>query len=149
MIKLNDHYDGSPTGRLRLTIRRNSEIIEEMDEQNLIVDISKTIHSRLLGGSTTGKIVTTIGFGTNGSAPVVGNTALTEAFTKPLDSVSYPAANQVQFNFSLLATEANGLNILELGLLTDDASLYARRIRAGVLSKQSDISLTGSWVITF
>lgn len=148
MLRLTDEL-AAPRGRLRVTIRRNGEIIEEMDEDNLIVDVAKTVHSRLLGGSTTGKTVTTIGFGTNGTAPVAGNTALTSSYTKALDSVSYPATNQVQFNFSLGSTEANGKDILEFGLLTGDGSLYARRIRSGVLSKQSDISLTGSWVITF
>jgi hypothetical protein len=148
-MKFNDQFEGRPTGRLRITVMRDGEIIEEMDEQNLIVDVSKTIHSRLLGGSTTGKMVTTIGFGTSGTTPVAGNTTLTSSFTKALDSVTYPASNQVQFNFSLLSTEANGKDILEFGLLTGDSSLYARRVRTGVLSKQSDISLTGSWVITF
>lgn len=148
MLRLSDEHAG-PRGRLRVTVRRGGEVIEEMDEDNLIVDVSKTIHSRLLGGATSGKTVTTIGFGTNGTAPVAGNTALTSAFTKAIDSVSYPASNQVQFNFSLLSTEANGKDILEFGLLTGDGSLYARRVRSGVLSKQSDISLTGSWVITF
>lgn len=148
MLRLSDDH-AAPRGRLRVTVWRNGEVIDEMDEENLIVDISKTIHSRLLGGSTTGKTVTTIGFGTNGTAPVAGNTALTSSYTKALDSVSYPAANQVQFNFSLLSTEANGKDILEFGLLTGDGSLYARRVRSGILSKQSDISLTGSWVITF
>lgn len=148
MLHLSDE-PSAPHGRLRITVWRGDEIIEEMDEQNLIVDVSKTIHSRLIGGSTTGKTVTTIGFGTSGTAPVAGNTALTSAFTKAVDSVTYPASNQVQFNFSLGSTEANGKDILEFGLLTGDGSLYARRVRSGVLSKQSDISLTGSWVITF
>jgi hypothetical protein len=148
-MKFNDQLEDRPTGRLRVTVMRNGEVIEEIDEQNLIVDVSKTIHSRLLGGSTTGKFVTTIGFGTSGTTPVAGNTTLTSAFTKALDSVTYPASNQVQFNFSLLSTEANGKDILEFGLLTGDSSLFARRVRTGVLSKQSDISLTGSWVITY
>lgn len=148
MLRLSDDH-AAPRGRLRVTVWRNGEVIDEMDEDNLIVDVSKTIHSRLLGGSVTGKSVTTIGFGTSGTAPVAGNTALTNSFTKAIDSVSYPASNQVQFNFSLLSTEANGKDIWEFGLLTGDGSLYARRVRTGALSKQSDISLTGSWVITF
>jgi hypothetical protein len=90
-----------------------------------------------------------IGFGTNGTTPVAGNTGLTGAFTKAIDTVTFPAINQVQFNFSLLSGENNGMAILEMGLITGDGSLYARRVRAGVLSKASDISLTGSWLITF
>lgn len=148
MLRLSDDH-AAPRGRLRVTVWRDGKAIEEMDEENLIVDVSKSIHSRLLGGSVTGKSVTTIGFGTNSAAPVAGNTALTSSFTKAIDSVTYPATNQVQFNFSLGSTESNGKDIWEFGLLTGDGSLYARRVRSGVLSKQSDISLTGSWVITF
>lgn len=149
MQRLFDKNPDKPTGRLRFSVERAGEIIEVFDEQNLIVDVYKTIHSRLLGGSVTGKTVTTIGFGTNGTTPVAGNTGLTGAFTKAIDTVTFPAINQVQFNFSLLSGENNGMAILEMGLITGDGSLYARRVRAGVLSKASDISLTGSWLITF
>jgi hypothetical protein len=147
-MKFNEQANG-PTGHLRVEVRRAGKLIEVFDEDNLIVDVSKTIHSRLLGGATTGKMVTTIGFGTSGTAPAAGNTALTSAFTKAVDSVTYPATNQVQFNFSLLSSEANGKAIMEFGLLTGDGSLYARRVRSGALSKDTDISLTGSWIITF
>ena len=149
MFRLFDTLKTKPTGRLRYEVLRNGIIVEKFDEKNLIVDVYKTIHSRLLGGSVTGKSVVEIGFGTNGTAPVAGNTVLTTPFIKALDSVTYPATNEVQFNFSLASGENNGMDILEMGLLTGDGSLYARRVRAGVLAKASDISLTGSWLITF
>ena len=149
MTRLFDENPDKPTGRLRYAVMRGGKVVEVFDEKNLIVDVYKTIHSRLLGGSVSGKSVTTIGFGTNGTAPVSGNTVLTSAFTKAVDSVTYPASNQVQFNFSLASGENNGMAILEMGLITGDGSLYARRVRAGVLSKASDISLSGSWLITF
>lgn len=138
-----------PVGEFRLDVRRHGLLIEQIAEPNLVVDNFKQIHSRLLGGSVTGRSVAAFGVGTSGTTPVGANTALTSAFTKALDSVTYPATNQVSFNFSLLATEANGKAILEFGLFTGDGTLYARKVRASALNKESDISFTGSWVITF
>lgn len=140
---------GCPTGRLQYEVRRGGALIETVDEKNIIVDLSKQIHAKLLGGNVTNQSVTKIGFGTSGAAAAAGNTALTGAFIKALDSVTYPATNKVQFNFSLLSTEANGTAILEFGLFTGDTTLYARRIRTAALNKDSDISLSGSWTITF
>lgn len=148
-LLLSDHPDRPPTGELRLQIYRGTELIEEFIEQNLIVDGSKQTHARLLGGDITNRSVTQIGFGTNGVAPAAGNAALTNPTLKGIDSVTYPAANQVSFNFSLGSAEANGKAIMEFGLLTAAGVLYARRVRASALNKESDISLSGSWVITF
>ena len=82
----------------------------------------------MLGGDVTGQSVTQIGFGTGAVVPVFANTSLTAgAFVKALDGHSYPATNQVQFAFSLLTTEANGIAISEFGLLTAGSALYARK----------------------
>lgn len=120
-----------------------------MDDHNLIVDLSKQVHAKLLGGSFTGNNVSTIGFGTNGTTEVVGNTALTGSFTKAVDAITYPASNQVQFAFSLSNAEANGLGILEFGLLTASGTLFARKTRTTSLNKESDISLSGTWTISY
>lgn len=148
-MNITDHYEKAPSGLFLLNVYRGGELIEVFEEKNLIVDLSKQVHAKLLGGSVTGQSVTTIGFGINGTAPAAGNTALTGAFTKAVDSVTYPATSQVQFNFSLGSAEANGLAILEFGLITAGATLYARKTRASALNKASDIALTGSWTITF
>ena len=107
---------GPPRGHLHIDAFKNRKLFDVFDEENLIVDVSKTIHSRLIGGATTGKTITKIGFGTSGTAPAAGNTVLTGPYIKLLDSISYPAANQVQFNFSLGSSENNGVGILEFGL---------------------------------
>ena len=39
--------------------------------------------------------------------------------------------------------------ILEFGLLTGGDVLYARKVREAALNKDSDISISGSWTITF
>lgn len=138
------------TGQFQLEVFREGELVERVDEPNLVVVGSKTALSRLIGGAFTGKNITTIGFGTSGTVPAVGNTALTGAFTKPLDaSPTYPASNQVRFAFSLATTEANGLAIMEFGLITADSTLFSRKVRASALNKDSDLSFAGSWTLTF
>ena len=148
MLTFQEHA-GGPTGRLKYEIRRKGVLVEDADEKNIIVDLSKQIHAKLLGGNVTGQSVTQIGFGTSGAAAAAGNASLTDAYIKSIDSVTYPATNKVQFNFSLGSGEANGKAILEFGLFIAAGTLYARRIRTSALNKDSDISLSGSWTITF
>lgn len=149
MINLQDNPVDAPSGRLVINVFRGGDLVETFDEQNLIVDGYKQTHARLLGGDVTNRSVTQFGVGTNGTAPAAGNTALTGAFTKAIDTVSYPATNQVKFDFSLSSAEANGMAILEFGLFTGGGVLYARRVRSSALNKDSDISISGSWTITF
>ena len=138
-----------PVGFLSLDVFRRGKLIEIYRGQNLVVDTYKLLHARLIGGDVTDRSVTQIGFGTNGTAPAAGNTALTGAFIKDVDTITFPQTNQVQFNFSLGTGEANGLAILEFGLITENGTLYARRVRSAALNKASDITLNGSWLITF
>ncbi len=149
MLHLKDTGNRPKRGRFHLEIRRSGQLIEVIDEENLIVDVSKYLHAQLLGGAVTNNSVTTIGFGTNLTTPAAGNTTLTGAFTKAVDGVTYPATNEVCFAFSLLSTEANGIAIGEFGLLTGGGSLYARKVRAAALPKESDLSLSGTWIIEF
>lgn len=147
-MQLNDKAD-APSGHFVLDIFRGGKLIEHFEEKNLIVDGSKQIHARLLGGDVTNRSVTQFAVGTNGTAPAGGNTTITGAFAKAVDNVTYPLVNQVQFAFSLAAGEANGMAILEFGLLTAAGALYARKVRAAALNKDADISLSGTWTITF
>jgi hypothetical protein len=148
-MKLADSLIKPPSGHFLLKVYRRGILIDVVDEKNLIVDGSKQVHAKLLGGAVTNQSVTQIAFGTNGTAPAGGNTAITGAFTKALDTVSYPATNQVQFGFSLLSGEDNPQAILEFGLLTAGGVLYARKVRSVALNKDSDLSLSGTWTISF
>lgn len=138
-----------PSGLLILDVFRRGTLIEHFEQKNLIVDASKDVLAHLLGGSVTNRSVTQIGFGTNGTAPVGGNTALTGSYVKALDSVTYPSTGTVQFSFSLATGEANGMAILEFGLLTAGGTLIARRVRSAALNKDTDLTLNGTWQITF
>lgn len=138
-----------PSGRFILNVWRDGVLVDQIDEPNLIVDNSKQIHARLLGGDVANRSVTQIAFGTSGTTPAGGNTSITGAFVKAVDLVSYPNANQVQFDFSLSSSQNNGMAILEFGLLTAGNVLYARKVRTVALNKESDLSFTGSWIISF
>lgn len=148
-IGLRDVLLKRPSGVLTYRVYRRGQLIEEVKDSNLIVIGSQVTHAHLLGGDVTGNSVTRMGFGTNGAAPVFGNTALTGAYTNGLAAPTYPASNQVSFPFALSTLEANGMAIAEFGLLTTSGTLYARKTRASALNKDTDITLSGTWVITF
>ena len=148
-ISLDDSPSGAPSGHFRLEVYRRGELVDVYEEKNLIVDGSRQVHARLLGGDVTNRSVTQISFGTSATAPAPGNTTITNPFTKAVDNVTYPATNQVRFSFSLGTSESNGRAISEFGLLTAGGVLYARRTRSAPLNKDSDITLSGTWTISF
>lgn len=139
----------SARGFLDYVVRRNGHVIECVREENLVVDTSKLMLSRLLGGDVANRSVTQIGVGTNGTAPVNGNTALTSPFTKAIDGHTYPSTSSINFAFSLGSGDANGIAILEFGLLAADGTLFSRKTRASALNKASDITVAGTWLIQF
>lgn len=136
-------------GIFSLDVFLRGVLVDRFCDDNLIVNRGRTNVTRLIGGDVAGLSVAKIGFGTNGTAAAPGNTALTGAFVKNLDSKSYPDDYSVLFNFSLAANEANGLQIQEFGLLTASGLLHARKVRGGVLVKDSDLSLTGTWQLIY
>jgi len=142
-------FSRAPSGLFVLNVYRRGELIERVEETNLIVNGSKQVHAKLLGGDVEDQSITTIAFGTNGTEPAAGNTTLTDAYTKAVDTITYPETNQVAFGFSLGADEANGKAIKEFGLFTAGGTLYARKVRSAALNKESDITLSGSWIIAF
>ena len=144
----------SPTGRLQYEVRRSGKLIEHVDDHNLIVIASQPIHSQLLGGNFVGYNVAQFGVGTNLTAPVFGNASLTGQYTNAIQGVSYPngaSGDGVQFAFGLGTADAAayGMAIGEFGLLTPTGLLYARKTRTTPLNFESDISLAGTWTITF
>lgn len=127
---------------------KTGEILEKYTDNNLVVNGGRTAVTNLLGAATPGKQLTKISFGTNGTAPAGGDTAITGAFTKLLGAVSYPTISSVKFDWTLGAAEGNGIGIREVGLLCSDDTLFARKTRE-VINKNSDIILNGSWTISF
>jgi hypothetical protein len=136
-------------GTLRYTVFKNGIPVEQFEESNLIVNGARLQMAHLIAGDVSGRSIAYISVGTNGDAPAANDTAITGAFTKEVDGFEYPASGQVQVNWKLLVSEANGTAIREFGLLTEDGALFARRIRANPIYKESDISIEGQWIIIF
>ncbi len=124
------------------------KVVETFSEKNMVVLIGKTNLTKLIGGDAAGKAVTQVSVGTNGTDPALSDNAITSAFTKNIDSVSYPDASSVEFNFTILGTEANGMTIREAGLILADNTLFARKTRAD-FAKTSANKLVGTWIIKF
>jgi len=140
---------GNFKGRFELTVLDlEGNIIEQYIDANLVVNGGRTAVMRLLGAATSGKQLTKLSVGTNGTAPTGADTAITGAFTKSLGTVSYPTISSVKFDWTIGASEANGIAIKEFGLLCTDNTLFARKVRE-VINKNSDIILNGNWTISF
>lgn len=138
-----------PSGRVHIEIYRGGRLIDVMDEHNLIVTNGRETVCRGLGGESN-RAITKIGFGSGATPAAPGNNALVNLFSKAITSVSYPTVTSVQFAFTLLSNEANGLAISEFGLLTANNVLYARKVRsAGPIYKDSETSLSGTWTIQY
>lgn len=134
-------------GEFRMEVRdAMGNLIEKYEELNTIVVVGRGQLARLLGGSVTGRSITKIGFGTNGTPSTISDTGLTAAYVKATGAVSYPDATSVLFAWTLGTSEANGKVIQEFGLLTQDDTLFSRKQRDPI-TKNSDISLTGTWKI--
>ena len=139
----------SMRGLFTLRIYRRGNLIERYQDNNLIVDNAREIAAHLISGAGAGRNIASIAFGTNGSTPQPSDTAITGAYTKAVESISYPGLGQVEFHGNLATTEANGLDIFEFGLICADGTLYARKVRDRAFPKNLDFALEGEWIIIF
>lgn len=136
-------------GSFELTVLDLSgNVLETYVDPNLVVNGGREAVMKLLGAATAGKQLTKLQVGTNGTAPVSADNAITGAFTKTLGAVSYPTISSVRFAWTLGSSEANGIAIREFGLTCQDGTLFARKVRE-VINKNSDIILNGNWTISF
>ena len=136
-------------GEFSLIIRdKSGNIIEKFIDKNLIVNVAKTSLAQLASNAGPNKWISKIAFGTNGTSPDVGDTAITNSFLKSFTGVTYPEFNSVAFGWTLDYGDANGLNISEFGLLSNDSTLFARKTRTPI-TKSSDLQLQGVWKIVF
>jgi len=137
-------------------VNGEKHLIEEFENNNIIVNTARNQMARLVAGEFDDRHITKIGFGTNNAVATVDDTDLTGAYVKTLDGYEFPAMGQVQFNWNLGTSEANGMKIIEFGLFCEDDVLFARRRRektngdpADPIPKENDISLEGTWTIIF
>jgi hypothetical protein len=145
------------TGMLNYKVFKNGVLIEDVKGANLILNGARNQMARLIAGDFSDRNITKIAVGVNGTPPAVTNETLTGTFMKDIDGYSFPAIGQVQFDWSLETTEANGMSILEFGLMSEDGTLFSRRIREDKdgnpinkpINKEDDISVIGQWIIIF
>lgn len=138
------------SGTLEVAVIRASDglLVDWWKDENLIVNGAREMLARLIAGDGTGDSVTDIGFGTGSEPASPNDQGLTAAHWRPLSGHAYPASGKVRFSFVLSTTEANGITIREFGLRTSSGELFSRKVRGGI-EKNSDISLEGTWTITF
>lgn len=136
-------------GKFYLRVYRKGCLVEEWQDHNLVVNAAREQMTRLIASATEDKFINRIAFGTNGSEPDVSDTLITNQFVKPISAYSFPKTGEVRFDWLLKETENNGMAISEMGLLTADGKLFARKVRQNPLNKASDISLEGHWIISF
>jgi hypothetical protein len=105
--------------------------------------------AHLAAGDVEDRRIAAIALGANGAAAGAEDAEITEPFVKEMASVEYPAPGQVRFNWLITAGEANGMAVMEFGLICADGTLYARYVREKPLNKANDFLLEGDWTIEF
>lgn len=143
---MNENIVAKGVFSMQLISSVTGKVIEDYTENNLVVSLGRTNVAKLLGGDVAGLKISKIAVGTNGADPVLTDNALTDQFSKAITSVTYPESNTVQFNWELGEADANGLSIVEFGLLNDANVLFARKTRSAIV-KTNLVRLVGSWKI--
>jgi hypothetical protein len=134
-------------GCFNMRVFRNGMLIEEYRESNLIVTGARTAVARHLMGECEGGHIAKIAFGTSGNIPTPDDTAITNALIKPLLGTSLISPTQVEFKWILHKDEGNGKKIIEFGLLCENETLFARKVRSEAIPKEADFHLEGEWII--
>ena len=135
----------SMRGSVELKIYRNGVLEEIEREHNLIVTAGSSKLAKLLGGGYAGGI-NRVGVGTGSTPAADTDKGLTSPVYIPVKSVEYSTA-KVRFNFVIGTSDANGVNIRELGLFFADNTMFSRRVRKSVIGKEADLQITGYWEI--
>ena len=117
-------------GEFRLVGKnRLGDIVLDYQDNNMIVGGAKRAICLLLSDSSAdNKVINQIGFGRSNTTPTPADTSLSDAYVKQIDSYLYPETNKVSFRWQLGYDEANGINIVEFGLLCADNTLFAREV---------------------
>ena len=136
-----------PKGTVKMDVYKDGVLVERFEDRNLIVTSGRNAVAALIGSADTDKAVDRYAVGSNGSATVLTDTAITDQFAKAVGGITYPSG-AVQFAFSLELAENNGVTIREFGLLCVDGTLFARIVRAPII-KDATVRIEGTWTITF
>lgn len=134
-------------GSLHLSVKdKAGNVITEFVGDNLVVATGYTAAAEALAG-VHGAAITQVAVGTSSAEPAETDTEITEAVKVPIQSVEYPSAGMVRFNFTIDYNTAVGMTIREFGLLTTDGRLFSRKVREAI-EKTEAMSIVGAWDIT-
>lgn len=126
------------------------KVVQRVEKENLIVDLGKTIASRLLGHDAAyiNEYISAIGFGTSNTAAAAGQTTLqTQVLTKAV-TASYPTATSVMFSATMLDTEGGTNTFREIGLLSNATAKLFSRLVIGDIVKSTLYKIQVDWTIT-
>jgi hypothetical protein len=144
---------GKLMGVLQVKVIRGGEVIESYADRNLIVNSGFNLVQQLLSSAAADKHITKLRIGEFAEGdPAEPDAAWTdipnEILTKSIGSVSFPSARSVSFNTEINGSEANDTEIAHFGLLSEDETLFAAKVRAPI-AKTSDIVIQTTWIIHF
>lgn len=135
------------SGQIDYVVKKNGQIISE-GSHNMITNVAKDVLARLLGGDVTGKSITKLAVNADSAAAQPTDSAMADAFVKAVDGHDYPETGQVRFAWSIGINEANGIDIWRFGLMTNDETLFAVKVRPNhPIYKDEEISVEGTWKI--
>ena len=135
------------TGHFKVTERETGKIV--INKENLVVDTSGLILSRLLGAATSTRQITYLEVGTGTTPPSTTDTTLgTSVFAKLKTTETYPDTKSVKFTFTLTTSEANGYLLTEFGLFDNATTMFSRVVTSGY-AKDATTTLDIEWTITF
>ena len=112
----------------------------------MILDTYYMALRELVATANASKAVTKIGFGTGTEPERTTDTALQNAYIRPLNGYELDATNPrlLRLSYRLLRHEASDLDITEIGLYTEDETLVARKVRDRI-KKTPDMEFGDTW----
>jgi hypothetical protein len=134
-------------GRLKLDIFKNNVKIGGFEDSNLVTLSGKQLIAFLMTGEPGENVITKVGIGDGTSYPVTTDVGLSNIFIKAVAGHTLLEQSVVQWHFTIDDEEANGMNISEFGLFSQDERLFARKIRVPSIPKDDSIRLAGYWTI--
>lgn len=139
-------------GTIEFFAEKDGEIVNHWIEDNLIVNLGRQTICQLLATGNVQRVVNTLGFGTGQITAAVTDTSLTDSFTKNVgSSITYPSETQIRWDWSLETGEGNGagtVSYYEMGLLTNNGTLFSRKVRAEMV-KNASTRFFGTWTLNF
>lgn len=141
-------------GTFTLTVKRNGHVIHRYIKRNMVVNTGFEAVQKLLSDPTDGYEISQISFGgyDNGDGLLEPDPAWTDVpnpiLIKDVSSASFPTNRSVAFAWVLLDSEGNGNDISYFGLHCTNDDLFAVKARQPI-TKTSDITLEGTWIIRY